>query len=54
MNTPFKNYNLVSIDEFIKLYKLDDGESARVKNTLNKSVFPKEKLFEEDSNHADK
>ena len=48
MSTPFKNYNLVSIDEFTKLFKLDEGESAKVKNTLKQSVFPKPKLFEED------
>ena len=54
MSTPFKNYNLISIDEFTKLFKLDEGESAKVKNTLKQSVFTTSNLAEEDSNHADK
>ena len=54
MTTPFKDYDLITIDEFTKLFKLDDGESAKVKNTLKQSVFTTSKLAEEDSNHADK
>ena len=56
MSTPFKDYNLISIDDFIRIYKLEDDEEI-ICTKLGKGktrAFPKPKLFEEDSNHADK
>jgi len=52
MSTPFKNYNLVSIDEFIKVYKLDENSHKEcMKLTGKGKTRPAPK---EGNDHADK
>ena len=56
MNTPFKNYNLISIDDFIRIYKLEDDEEI-ICTKLGKGktrAFPKPKLFKGGNKHEDK
>ena len=54
MSTPFNNYNLISIAEFIKVYKLDDGSSIVSPKTGKGKTRPNAKQSGGGHNHGNR